>query len=333
MYNVGVYGLGPIGLGVADEILKRRNLKLVGVYDINPSFVGKDLGDLLSIEKQDIFVEHPDYSNFKGIDCMFHTTQSNLLIVEPQLERILQAGCNIVSSTEELSYPFVNPSSEYIHNILTLDQLATKNKASILGTGVNPGFLMDRLPLLLSAPLTDIKRVYVKRMVDASKRRQPLQKKVGAGLSLDEFQKLKSKNNIGHIGLKESLMMLWIGFGFGKIEDSEHILDPVTTASPIKTDYFSVKSGEVAGIHEIISAQNKENDITLDLQMDLKPKEEYDEVVFYGPNGLLLHNKIIGGVFGDSATVNILINFAEDVIKAEPGLKTSLDFTPCKYKK
>jgi len=204
--RVAHYGLGSIGIRAAKNAVRNDRLEVVGGVDVSAEKAGKDLGELVGAEEplgitvsskaQEVFSRRPD--------IVVHATGSRLSDVAPQIEEIVSRGINVVSSAEELLFPA--PKNRSVAD--KLDTLAQDNNVSILGTGVNPGFVLDSLPAFLTGVCTEVKSVFARRIVDASTRREPLQRKVGAGLSAEEFQRRVEEGRLGHVGLVESVALL-----------------------------------------------------------------------------------------------------------------------------
>lgn len=323
------FGLGPIGIECIKWILKKPSFKLVGAIDIDPQKKGKLLETVIGLQtKTGIVVSDDPLSVFGKTkpDIALHTTRSSLKQVFDQLELMIKSGINVVSSTEELLVPDLqNPNLAK-----KIDRLAKKHGVTVLGTGVNPGFVMDTLPLCLSSMSLEIKSISVRRELDAGKRRLPLQKKVGSCLSVKQFQALKKQKKIGHVGLLESLDLILKGLGWTP-EKVVETLDPMIADRNIKTDYLSILKGQVCGIKHIAKAlKNKKSIVTLDLRMYVGAPESFDLVEIEGTPPIKC--KFIGGIHGDRATVAALVNSAPCVLSAPPGLVTMKDMKlPCGF--
>ena len=192
------YGLGPIGLGIVEVLLARPWIQLVGAIDIDRNKVGKDVGQLLDNPKKTgvmVSDKTEDVLRKTSPQIVTHATSSYMRAVSPQIVNIIEHGASVVSTAEELSYPFVK------HPELSkeLDDKARDRKTIVLGTGINPGFLLDTLAVALSGVCQKINSIRAERVVDASRRRLPLQKKIGVGLSPSEFQKRVSEGTIKHV--------------------------------------------------------------------------------------------------------------------------------------
>ncbi len=315
------YGLGPIGCATARALLGKDGVDLVGAIDIDPAKAGKDLGPLLGIKLLGVTVGGSAKEVFATCraDVVTHTTQSLFRDVYPQLDAAARAGVNVVSSTEELLYPQLrNPD-------LTrrLDRTARGHGSTILGTGVNPGFVMDTLALALSGVCCRIRSIRVTRRVDASTRRMPLQRKVGAGTSPAQFRTLVKDGKLGHVGLLESMYLVAAGLGWELTSVREKI-KPVIAESRQVTEFFKVEPGAVSGLqHTAAGFVDGRMVISLDLQMYLEAKQPIDRIEIDGDPGLVV--EVRGGVAGDVATVASLVNAIPRVLEADPGLKTILD--------
>jgi 2,4-diaminopentanoate dehydrogenase len=315
------YGLGPIGCETTRAMLGKKGIEVVGAIDIDPEKVGRDVGELLGAGKIGLTVTGDAESLFAKTraQVVTHTTRSFLRDVYDQLEAAARAGLSVVSSTEELLYPQLrNPELS-----AKLDRVARRYGSTILGTGVNPGFVMDTLALVMTGVCRNVRRIRISRRVDAATRRMPLQRKVGAGMKPAEFRKLVRQGQLGHIGLLESLHLVAAGLGWTLSKVTEKI-EPVLAEKCLVTKYFTVEPGEVCGIrHTAAGFSDSRRVIDLDLRMYIGAEEPADVIEIDGDPPLI--TQIPGGVAGDIATVAALVNAIPAVLGAEPGLKTVLD--------
>jgi 4-hydroxy-tetrahydrodipicolinate reductase len=261
-------------------------------------------------------------SELSGLDAevVLHATGSFLTDTERQFLEILGQGMCVVSTCEELAYPF------YRHPALSrsLDAAARSAGAALLGTGVNPGFVMDKLVVTLMAACSSVDRVRVERVVDASTRRGPFQHKIGAGLTREEFEKRKRTGRFGHIGLAESAHMLADVVGVAADRELHETLDPVIAARPIRTEHVAVEPGQVAGIDQKLTVVSGGRcRVEMAMQMYVGAEHPRDALSIQGsPN---LDQEVSSGVAGDEGTVNIAIDCAHLVRDLAPGLRTMLD--------
>ena len=315
------FGLGPIGAAVAQEIAQRPGFKIVGGIDNDPAKVGRDVGDVAGLKGRIGVRVERDASRLKKMKphVVVLCTSSSMKSVMPQLEAILKAKVAVVSTTEELAYPrYTN-----VRYAAKIDKWAKKAKVAVLGTGVNPGFVMDALPIALTAACSRVDRVSVSRIQDARNRRLPFQQKIGAGLTTEQFQKRVSDGSIKHVGFTESIAMIAdsLGWTLDRISDT---VEPKLAQVTISSEYLAVDPGYVCGIvQEGIGYRKKEPVIRLYMEAYLGAPDSYDWIEIEGSPRLSV--KIAGGVHGDTATAAIVVNSIPKVLAAEPGLHTMLD--------
>ncbi|MEK7205585.1 MAG: dihydrodipicolinate reductase, partial [candidate division NC10 bacterium] len=243
------YGLGPIGCAVARHVVERAGLELVGGVDIDPAKVGKDVGEVIGLGRPlGIPVDETLGQSLARAeaDVVLHTTSSYFALFTGQIFEILQAGLDVVSTSEELSFPWLAHSKE----AGDIDRVARKAGKTVLGTGVNPGFLMDSLPLNLTAICQRVDRIDVTRRMNASNRRGPFQAKIGSGMTVDAFTAKMAEGRMGHVGLPESMGMVFHTLG-KKLVRYESSVEPVLAERLVKTDYFEVKAGQVRGLKQV----------------------------------------------------------------------------------
>ena len=320
--RIAVYGLGQIGLQTAKAILGRPALQLVGAIDIDPAKQQRDVADLSGLTRPSgvrVSDRADDVLGVSRPDVVILTTGSRFKQVLPQIKQCVEARTNVVSSCEELLMPQVN----YAAQARELNKLAISRDVSVLGTGVNPGFVMDTFALAATAPCVDLTSIKIERVVDASTRRENLQKKVGAGLTRLRFRRAVNKGELGHVGLLESTHLVAEGLGFS-LDKVKETIDPVLSKKRVKTAHVTVQVGEVAGLHHVCRGyRNRKEVVTLDLQMYVGAKKPIDRITVEGnPNVSVSFD---GGVAGDEATVALLLATAPSMVKLEPGLRTMVD--------
>jgi len=321
------YGLGPIGIETAKLVRRKAGMEIVGAVDIAEDKAGKDLGEILGIgERLNIPVSRDARELFRRVkaDVVVHTASSRIRDIAPQLKEMVEEGLHVVSSSEELLFP-MSENSKLLREIHTL---AAEKKVSVLGTGVNPGFVMDSLPLFLTGVCQDVQSLRIERVVDAGTRRYPLQKKVGAGMTVEDFRDKTSRKLMGHVGLVESLNLVASQLGI-PLDDVVETIDPVLAEKPVITAFFDLKKGDVAGIHHVARGIYRgEMPILLVLDMYIGAPDPHDTIDITGtPN---VHMRIDGGIAGDQATAAVLVNTIPSVVAAKPGIITVKDLpSPC----
>jgi 2,4-diaminopentanoate dehydrogenase len=316
------YGVGPIGASIARLMREKQAIEICGAIDTDPAKVGRDLGQVVGASDAPWGVKiSADAKEVleQAADVVIHSTSSSLPKVMDQLLACLEAEACIVSTCEELSYPY----RTYPELSAKLDAAAKDWGVALVGTGVNPGFVMDKLVVTLAAVSQRIEHAKALRIVDASKRRLPLQKKIGAGMSVEEVRAQVAAGVIKHVGLPESVAMVADSLNLAVDQISETI-EPVVARERVQTEFLAVESGQAAGVHQIARglAGGKEL-IHLELQMYVGAKEPADTIELQGhPNIRLV---IPGGTHGDVATASVVVNSIPVILDAPAGLRTARD--------
>jgi hypothetical protein len=316
------YGVGPIGAAIVKLLREKQSVEVIGAIDKDPAKAGRDLGEVVGSPDAPWGVPvMGDAAAMlgKSADIVVHSTSSSLSSVMDQLLDCLAAESCIVSTCEELAYPF----RKYPELSKKLDEEAKTWGVALVGTGVNPGFVMDKLAITLSSVSQKIEHAKSVRVVDAGKRRLPLQKKIGAGMSVEEFREQVAAGVIKHHGLPESIAMVADALGFAVDEITETI-EPVVARELVKTEFLEVAPGQAAGVHQIARALGAgEEKIYMELQMYVGAKDPHDTIELTGTPGLKL--TIPGGTHGDLATAAVVVNTIPAILAAPAGLRTSRD--------
>lgn len=315
------YGLGPIGSAVARHVVERHGLELVGGVDIDPAKVGRDVGLVIGLEQPLGFAvaeRLSDVLETTSADVALHTTSSYFDLFKAQIVEILEAGLDVVSTAEELSFPWLDHAQEAAE----IDAVARRAGKTVLGTGINPGFVMDSLPLFLTAICQRVDRIDITRVINASTRRGPFQAKIGSGLSVEEFQARMASGRMGHVGLPESVAMVFNTLG-KSLDGYESTVEPIVAEEVTSTQVFEVQPGEVKGLRQVARATTTEGEfVTLTFIAALEAGEERDTIRISGKPNLEVTLK---GTNGDLATVAIAVNAVRRAFEAGPGLVTMRD--------
>jgi hypothetical protein len=315
------YGLGPIGSAVARHVVERAGLELVGGVDIDPAKVGKDVGEAIGLGRRlgfPVAARLADVLARTPVDAVIHTTSSYFDLFKPQIVEILEAGLDVVTTAEELSFPWLAHPQEAAE----IDAAARRAGKTVLGTGINPGFIMDALPLFLTGICQRVDRIEVTRVINASTRRGPFQAKIGSGMTVDAFQAKMAAGRMGHVGLPESIGMVFhtLGKTLARYESS---VEPVVADRLVKTDFFTVQPGQVMGLKQVARGYSDDGEfMTLTFLAALEAGEDGDTVEITGKPDLEVRLK---GTNGDIATVAIAVNAVHRVVEAAPGLVTMRD--------
>lgn len=314
-------GLGVIGQEIARAALANDEVELIGAVDSSPKLAGRPLSDVLGQAVGSMKVHSslaPAIARRKGV-VLLHATGSRLPQVKDQLLEAMSLGLHVVSTCEELAFPWFN----HPEIAERLEAAAQRAGVSIVGTGVNPGFVLDRLVATLGQVCGAVSHAKVSRTVDARTRREALQRKVGAGLSEDEFFSLVDQGRIGHVGLVESAALCALGLGLD-CDDYEEELTPVFADEDISGGAFLVKKGQVAGMHQVaVALDDGQERVRLELTIALGADDPGDVIELDAdPKVKVL---IPGGLPGDRATAHLVVNAAPRMTASQPGLLTVLE--------
>ena len=325
--KVAQFGLGPIGIETIKLAASKPWIEVVGGIDIDPSKAGKSLGEITGLTQLNAAKVYRSLDELVAVakpDVIFHTSVSKIKEACAQIEPMARCGISVVSSCEELLFPPLRDPELAAQ----LDRVCKEGGARVLGTGVNPGFVMDVVPICLTGVCREVRAVHVQRVVNATTRRGPLQRKIGSGLEPAAFEKLFAEGKAGHAGLKESAALIAHCLGW-KITDLTETCEAMVADHDIRTPHVEVRKGQCCGLHQRAEAKvNGRVCLTLDLKMYLDAPNPHDACQVEGEPPLNL--RLEGGVAGDTATVAALVNAAPRVLKAPPGLLLMTDIAlPC----
>jgi 4-hydroxy-tetrahydrodipicolinate reductase len=312
-------GLGPIGAGIVKQVAARKGLSIVGAVDVDPAKVGRDLGEVVGADRRlRVKVDSDLAKTLKSVkpDVVMLCTSSALATVAPQVEAVLKAKVPIVSTTEELAYPWFTQK----RLAAKIDLAARKARVAVLGTGVNPGFVMDALAITLTGVSDRVDRIRITRIQDARIRRLPFQQKIGSGLTVEQFAAKVKAGTVRHVGLTESIAMIASAMGW-KLDGVTDEIQPKIAEARVSSQFLTVEPGLVCGIiQDGTGFVGGEPIIKLHMEAYLGAPESYDSTEIEGNPHLSM--RIAGGVHGDVATTSIAVNSIPKVLEARPGLHT-----------
>lgn len=322
--KVALYGIGAMGSMFARFLLEKHGAEIVGAIDVAKDKVGKDLGEVLGLKRKTgirVSNDVDDVLSRVNADVAVHATSSFFKDTYAQIASIVKHGVNVVSTCEELAYPYLTQPKL----AKQLDALAKKHDATVLGTGINPGFLMDTLVITLTASCQKIEKIEATRVMNAATRRVPFQKKIGAGLTVEEFRrKIEQKEITGHVGLEQSIAMIADALAWKLDKTIAEPVEPVIAKKPVESKEIKVKTGNAAGLRQKAKGvvKNKEV-IVLDFQAYIGAEEEFDAITIKGVPPI--NQKITPCVHGDAGTISMVVNAIPKVLNAPAGLFTMKD--------
>jgi hypothetical protein len=315
---VVVMGLGEVGQAIARGALARPDLRVVGAVDLRPDLAGKPLADVLGVPAPGLVIVADAAGLLRDArgGAVLHATGSHFQDVLPALEQAVRAGLSVVSTCEELAWPWLRNEEAAD----ALDRLCEERNVAVLGTGVNPGFVLDRLPAFLGQVTGAVRHVRGLRVVDAVRRRRALLRKIGAGLAEDAFHEAAERGEVGHVGLAESAALVAAGVGLALDEVEEELLPLVAQEDEEET---GVRRGQVAGVQQTARVFAGEREVVrLELTLAVGAEDPRDEVELDADPPVKL--VVPGGIPGEEATVAAVLNAVSAVTELR-GLVTVLD--------
>jgi 2,4-diaminopentanoate dehydrogenase len=303
--KVVLCGMGAIGTEILKHLLERGH-EVVAVVDPDPAKAGKTVAEITGLPLG-VRVHHTiEQVQFPEADVAVYSARSKVVDVAADLAELLGRGVDVVTTSEEMAFPHHAGADE----AGKLDSLAKEKGVTIVGVGVNPGFVMDWVPAVIASASKNPTRIHIVRSVDVSRRRQQLQNKTGVGLTRSKFEKELAEGKLGHIGLVESAHLVALSL-------DEELAD-------ISQGVFPVLGSEdyVMGVRQFAEGRAGKCQIRLDLEMTTT-SADFDVIEVTGDP--VIKVRFEKGVFGDSATVAMVVRAVERVGKARPGLITILD--------
>ncbi len=323
--RIVLWGFGAMGRGVAKNIVQSSFMKLVGVIDKNPAYVGKDVGEILGVGNYGVKVrESKDIIEETNPDLVVIATSSFVKDVLPQIEYCVKNHANVITIAEEMAYPFESHKSESEY----LDSLAKRYGVTILGTGVNPGFVLDTLIIALTGVCSRVDKIVARRINDLSPFGKTVMETQGVGTTVEQFEEgLKKGTIVGHIGFPQSIMMIAKALGW-KVDKIEEQRKPIVSKVYRETEVVKVQPGMVAGCDHSAKAYVGDK-VVIELyhpqqiHPHLEEVDTGDYIEIYG--NININLAIKPEIPGGKATIAIATNMIPIVITAEPGLKCMAD--------
>lgn len=310
------FGLGEIGIGIARESATSGRLVSVGAVDLDPAKTGRPLAALWGASGgptvRSTMAEA--LADAGDVDVVFHCAGSHIDAIEADLLALLNAGCNVVTTAEELIWPYGRQDAAAAR----LDEAARRAGVTLFAAGVNPGFLLDRLPAYLSSMTLGPRAVRARRLVDLSRRRVALRRKMGVGENASAVREKTRTFSMGHAGFPESLRYLAaaLGWSLGEVVQT---LEPVVADVRVERGGEVVEPGCVLGLAHTARATSPDGrEISYSLTMRLDCEEPFDEIEIDGRPPVVV--RFPSGLQGDMATLASAINACSFVVTAEPGL-------------
>ncbi len=324
--SVVLWGMGSMGSGMGRMLAEKTGVRIAGGIASREKKSGEDIGDLIGLDRQ-LGVKatnKPAEAIDSDADVVLNATGSFREDVREELEFALERGCDVISIAEEMAYPQA-ADADFADE---LDRLARENGVSLLGTGINPGFVLDLLIITLSGACFEVEKIEASRVNDLSPFGPTVMKTQGVGTTVEEFEEgVKSGEIVGHIGFRESIEMVADRLGW-QLDSVEESREPIVSETHRETEHVEVEPGMVAGCRHIARGiKDGQELIVLKHPQQIHPDqagvETGDYIKIYGDPGvdMAIQPEIPGG----KGTMAVTINMIPQIVKAEPGLRTMAD--------
>ena len=327
--KVAIWGFGAMGSGMAKALLNKKGVEIVGVCDLHPDRVDREMHEVLGLNRGD---RAPVYINGnidevlkeKSCDVCLCATDSFVKKAFPRLKLVLEKKINVVSTAEEMAYP----KAQEPKLAEELNRIAKENNVTILGTGINPGLMMDLLAVCISGAMTDLESVECRRVNSLSPFGPTVMEEQGVGMKVATFmEKVENGTMAGHVGFAESIGMIAEAVGW-EVDKFEQQMEPIVTSIDRTSPYGFAAAGDVAGVNMtgqgFVDGELKLNMIhPQQIEPEMEGTHTGDYIVLKGtPNvNMSITPEIDGGI----GTIAMVVNMIPHVINARPGLKTMLD--------
>jgi 4-hydroxy-tetrahydrodipicolinate reductase len=327
--KVVIWGFGAMGSGMAKMILNKKGFDIVGVCDLYEGFVGKSIFEILDIEKNqdhDVFItnEIDQLLDETKPDVVLLATDSFTRSAYPKIKLILEKGINVISTAEEMAYPLANEPEL----VKEMDQIAKDHHVTVLGTGVNPGMMMDLLAVCMSGVMDEVGNMEISRINSLSPFGKTVMEEQGVGLSVEDFNhKLEKGEMAGHVGFKESVYMIAHAIGLD-VTDFKQWMKPIVTDVDRRSPYGFAAKGHVCGVEMSASATLSNGKVIKmyhpqQIEPEMVGISTGDFIKIEGQPAINLSN--VPEVEGGLGTISICVNMIPHVLNAQPGLKTMID--------
>jgi len=327
--KIVIWGFGAMGSGMAKMILKKQGFDIVGICDLYDGIVGKSMFDVLNIENNqdhDVIISNniDQILIEKKPDLVLLATDSFTKGAYPKIKKIVEYGINVISTAEEMAYPLANQPEL----AKEMDMLAKKNNVTVLGTGVNPGMMMDLLAVCISGVMDEVDDMEISRINSLSPFGKTVMEEQGVGLSVEEFnRRLEAGDMAGHVGFKESVYMIAHALGL-EVSQFEQSMKPIITDIDRKSPYGFAAKGDVCGV-EMSAKATLDNGKIIHMYhpQQIEPEMvgvstgDYIKIKGKPPINLSNSPEVEGGI----GTIAICVNMIPHVLNSNPGLKTMID--------
>ncbi|MBZ2173689.1 NADP-binding protein [Schnuerera sp. xch1] len=326
--KVILWGIGAMGKGMAEMLLNKKGVEIVGVVGRGAK-LGKSMYEFLDVERVDrkdvIIGSYDEIITEKAADVVLIATDSFIKGTFDKIKYCLEKKINVVSTAEEMAYP----QAQEPELSKKMDEIAKENGVSVLGTGINPGLIMDLLVITLTGACIDVDSIVAKRVNNLSPFGPAVMHEQGVGITVEEFNRRVKENDLaGHVGFPESINMITDALGWKLSDEIELSREPIVSNVYRKAPFAEVKAGDVAGC-----SMKGYGKVDGELKIEMIHPQQVEPQLEGGKTGdyitikgtpdvnMSINPEVPGGI----GTIAMCVNMIPHVINARPGLKTMID--------
>jgi hypothetical protein len=327
--KVVIWGFGAMGKGMADMLVTKKGVTITGICDLHPDMIGNSAFKFMESKQG----THPEVLVSNDIESLLDRNNCDVVLLAtdsytkkafPKMKMILEKGINVISTAEEMAYPKAQEPelAEQLNNI------ARENNVTVLGTGINPGFIMDLLVVALTGVMSDVTHIEANRVNSLSPFGPAVMEEQGVGITVDEFNHgVETDTLAGHVGFSESILMIADAIGV-KLDKFEQQMKPIVTNIDRKSKYGEALKGNVAGVNMtgqgIIDNKvfiNMKHPQQIEPEMEGTHTGDYITIKGTPDVNMAITPEIDGGI----GTIAMCVNMIPHVLNSKPGLKTMID--------
>lgn len=323
-----VWGLGSMGRGMVEMLLSKKGVEIAGAV-VRGDKIGKNMFEFLGLEQNDhkdvILGSYEDVIVEGAADLVLIGTDSFTKDSFDKIKYCVERKINVISTAEEMAYP----KAQEPELSAEINKLAKENGVTVLGTGINPGLIMDLLVITLTGACVDVESIKAERVNNLSPFGPAVMSGQGVGLTVDDFNKRVEEGTLdGHVGFPETIQMITDALGWDLSKEVELTRAPIVSNVYRKAPHAEVQAGDVAGCN-----MKGFGYVDGELKIEMLHPQQVEPQLEGGKTGDYINIKgtpdvnmaITPEIPGGIGTIAMCVNMIPQVINSRPGLKTMID--------
>ncbi len=308
MKSVAILGSGQLGSGVARILRARGTVDVHGPYDR----------------------ESRSFALESGADVVVIATTTRLSEVADDIATAVKHRSNVLVSAEEAA----NPRAIDPEIAERIDLLAVKHGVSVAGVGINPGLLYDALVLTLLGATADGAEISVFRTVDLAKFGPTVLRRIGIGLTPDDFAAgVAAGRVLGHAGFPQSMTLVAEAIGITVRRIDKSLIPVIASESVVSASGLHIAAGESRGITQVYTALTAEGSwfkasFRGEVRSAADPLVTADVIELRSANELISRVTVEPGIDAQAGSQNMIANSVDRIVLSRPGWRTVAELVP-----